>query len=291
MGTNELGVIDAVGNLPFLPSGFLPGWSTDFAEGKLHVDGTVFTHSPTADDYLRTMDRLGVERTFLISVRAGSVSDPVSFQIPLDLVADAVLAHPDRFSGLVGLDPTAGMAAVRELDHAVNDLGFIGAHSYPHWFELAPDDARYYPLYAKCVELDVPIQLQVGHCLRYSEARPLQSVGRPITLDRVACHFPELRLIGIHTGWPWIEEMIAVAYKHPNVYIATDAYAPRHWPEALRHYIDTWGSDKVIFGTDYPVLTLERALSEITALGFEDASVRKLLRDNAVAAYRLGERA
>ena len=132
------------------------------------------------------------------------------------------------------------------------ELGFVGAHLYPHWFEQAPDHAIYYPFYAKCCELDVPIQMQIGHCLRYTEQRPLRSVGRPITLDTIACHFPELKLVGIHIGWPWSEEMISVSYKHPNVYIGSDAYAPAYWPENFVRFINSWGSKKVIFGTDYP---------------------------------------
>jgi predicted TIM-barrel fold metal-dependent hydrolase len=158
---------------------------------------------------------------------------------------------------------------------------------YPHWFELSPDHRKYYPFYAKCEELGVPIQMQVGHCLRYSEERPLPSVGRPSALDTIACDFPGLKLIGIHTGWPWVEEMISVAYKHPNVYVATDAYTPRHWPASLVHFIATWGRDKVLFGTDFPVLTFQGALREIDELRLPPASAQRFLRDNAVELYNL----
>ena len=129
-------------------------------------------------------------------------------------------AYPGRFHGLAGIDPSRGdawSARVRAGDHASSD--FVGAHLYPHWFELAPDHAKYYPFYAKCCELDVPIMMQIGHCLDYQRDRVLPSVGRPITLDRVAIDFPELKLIGIHQGWPWVEEMIAICFKHNNVYM------------------------------------------------------------------------
>jgi hypothetical protein len=179
------------------------------------------------------------------------------------------------------------MHGLRELERAVKELGFIGAHLYPHWFEMAPDHARYYPIYAKCCELGIPIQMQVGHCLRYSAERPLKSVGRPITLDTIACDFPELKLIGIHIGWPWTEEMIAVAYKHPNVHIGTDAYAPKHWDEKFVRFMDSFGQDKVIFGTDYPVIDLERARTEFEELGLREGPKRKVLRDNAIRLYGL----
>jgi uncharacterized protein len=153
--------------------------------------------------------------------------------------------------------------------------------------ELPPDHARYYPFYAKCVELGIPIQLEVGQSLIYDPERPLRSVGRPITLDAVACDFPELKLVGIHIGIPWVDEMIAMAWKHPNVYIAADAYAPKHWPAQFVRYIDSYGQDKVMFGTDFPVLSFERMRSEVDALGLRPEPRRKFLRDNAIRIYGL----
>ena len=132
---------------------------------------------------LEMMDRAGIERSLLIATKTGQLGLPGSWHLPYEVVADAVQAHPDRFSGLAGLDATEGMAGVRALRHAVQEYGFVGAHFYPHWFELAPDHARWYPFYAACVELDVPVQLQVGQSLVYDSARPLRSVGRPISLD------------------------------------------------------------------------------------------------------------
>jgi predicted TIM-barrel fold metal-dependent hydrolase len=204
------------------------------------------------------------------------------------MVAGAIARHPQRFYGLAGLDPTEGMAGVRQLEHAVRNLGFIGAHFYPHWFELPPDHARWYPFYAKCVELDVPVQLQVGQSLIYTPEQRLRSVGRPIALDAVACDFPELKLVGIHVGIPWTDEMIAMAWKHPNVYIGADAHSPKYWPKSFVHYIDSYGQDKVLFGTDFPVLDFRRTRDEIEALGLRPDGKRKLLRGNALRLYKLG---
>ena len=146
------------------------------------------------------------------------------------------------------------MAQLRDLEFAVNDLGFVGAHWYPHWFGCAPDAAQIYPVYAKCCELDVPIMLQVGQNLVYSKERRLPSVARPILLDQVAIDFPELRIIGIHIGVPWTDEMIAMCWKHDNIFSAGDAYAPKHWPPQYVRYADSYGSDKILFGTDWPVI-------------------------------------
>ncbi len=241
------------------------------------------------ETYLEKMDRARIQRSLLVAVRAGDLRIKGSFEIPYDRVADICQRYPDRFSGLAGVDPTRGMQGLRDLEYAVKEYGFVGAHLYPHWFGLPPDHARYYPIYAKCCELEIPLMMQVGHCLRYQRERILPSVGRPITLDQIAIDFPELVLIGIHLGYPWTEEMISVAWKHEHVYIGSDAYAPRHWPESFVHFINTWGKDKVLFGTDWPVIDPERAIKEIDALELRPESKQKFLRDTALRLFRLPE--
>jgi len=263
-----------------------PKWTQDFYRRMFKRDVPVQA-GYSYEEMLKMMDAAGIERAFLIAAKIGQLGLSGSWHLPYETVADAVKRHPDRFYGLAGVDPTEGMTGVRALQRAVEELGFIGAHSYPHWFELPPDHARYYPFYAKCVELGIPIQLQVGQSLVYDPERPLRSVGRPITLDAVACDFPELKLIGIHIGIPWVDEMIAMAWKHPNVYIGADAYAPRHWPAQFVRYIDTYGQDKVMFGTDFPVLSFERVRREVDELGLRPEPRRKFLRDNAVRIYGL----
>jgi uncharacterized protein len=239
------------------------------------------------EEMIDQMDRAGIDIAFLIACKVGRLGLPQTWHLPYEFVSRALEKYPDRFRGLAGIDPTEGMKGVRQLESAIKDLGFIGAHLYPHWYGLAPDHAKYYPFYAKCVDLDVPIEMQVGHCLVYSKDYPLQSVGRPITLDTIACDFPELKLIGIHIGYPCTEEMISVAWKHPNVYIGSDAYAPKHWPENFVHFIDTWGQDKVLFGSDFPLLDFGRLRREVEQLKIRKESKRKFLRDNAVKVFKI----
>lgn len=264
-----------------------PGWRRDFLGAKIGVDDEILTGLPL-ERYVQRMDRAGIQMSLITASRSGSLGHPSSWHLPYEMVADAVERYPDRFRGLAGIDPTEGMEGVRRMEYGIRELGFVGAHVYPHWFELPPHHRKYYPFYAKCVELGVPIQMQVGHCLIYSKDRPLRSVGRPIYLDTIACDFPELELVGIHTGWPWVEEMISVAWKHPNVYIGSDAYAPKYWKPEFIHFIDTWGQNKVLFGTDFPVIDFERATAEIRELGLRDESREKLLWRNAAKLYGLG---
>lgn len=257
-----------------------------FYGGKIGVKSETL-RGVSHEEMLRRMDAAGIERSFLIAAKVGPLLHKSSYHVPYELVAEAVNRYPGRFYGLAGLDPTEGMDGVRQLEKAVREDGFIGAHFYPHWFELAPDHARWYPFYAKCVELDIPVQLQVGQSMLYDPSHRLRSVGRPITLDSVACDFPELKLIGIHVGIPWTDEMIAMAWKHPNVYIGTDAHSPKYWPDSFVKFINSYGQDKVIFGTDFPILDFERTRAEIDALNLRPVAKRKLMRDNVLRIYGL----
>lgn len=290
MQENESGktpVIDVVCNLltPEIVES-RPKWLQTFHTEKIGVDiGRVSGLS--VDQHVELLDAAGIDRAFLIAVKMGRKGLPVGYQMDMKYVVEAVQRHPDRFSGLIGVDPFSSLAGLREMERAVSEYGFVGAHLYPHWFEMEPDHRRYYPIYSKCAELDVPIQMQVGHCLRYTEEHPLRSVGRPILLDTIACEIPEVKLVGIHIGWPWTEEMIAVAYKHPNVYIATDAYAPKYWDEKLVHFINTFGKKKVLFGSDWPVIAHERAVREVRELGLRDESYSDLMGGNAARLYGL----
>ena len=241
----------------------------------------------TIPDYIKKMDQAGIERSLLIAVRAGDIRVPESFEVPYESVHKVCSKYPDRFSGLAGIDPFRGMQGLRDLENAVNEMGFVGAHLYPHWCELPPNHRKYYPYYAKCSELGIPIMMQVGHNLVYSRKRRLPSVGKPIYLDQVAIDFPELKLIGIHIGIPWTEEMISMCWKHENVFTAGDAYAPKYWPESYVHYANSYGQKKVLFGTDWPVIDPVRAVEEFNQLNFRESASQRILRENALEVFNL----
>ncbi len=154
----------------------------------------------------------------------------------------------------------------------------------PWLWGLPPNDRRYYPLYAECIELGIPFCLQVGHAgpLRASEP------GRPIPyLDEVALEFPELVIVGGHIGYPWTDEMISLATKYPNVYIDTSAYKPKRYPPALREYMKSHGRKKVLFGSNYPMLTPADCLAQLDDLGLDEEARRLFLGDNATRVFRL----
>ena len=263
-----------------------PDWGDDFFVGKMNAKDSLMT-GLSLDEMLERMETAGIEKAFLIAAHAGRVGMPGCYHMPYEIVARACEEYPDRFYGLAGIDPFDGMEGVRAFEDAVQNMGFIGAHLYPHLYALAPDHAKYYPFYAKCCELDVPIQMQVGQSMVYSKEYRTRSVGQPITLDAVACDLPELKLIGIHVGIPWHDEMISMAWKHENIYIGCDAHRPKYWPKSFTHYVNSYGQDKVIFGTDFPVLDFKKTTDDINEIGFKPEVRRKLMRDNAIRIYGL----
>jgi predicted TIM-barrel fold metal-dependent hydrolase len=228
---------------------------------------------------LAAMDAAGI--TFgLIAAWHG----PEGALISNDEVAAFIAAHPARLAGLASVDLRKPMLAVRELRRCVRDLGFKGLRVVPWLWELPPNDRRYYPLFAECVELGVPFCTQVGHTgpLRSSET------GRPIPyLDDVALDFPELLIVAGHIGYPWTEEMIALARKYPNVYIDTSAYTAKRYPPELVRYLLGGGRRKVMFGTNYPMISPEKALEGLAALGLDEEARALFLRGNAQRVFKV----
>jgi predicted TIM-barrel fold metal-dependent hydrolase len=140
-----------------------------------------------------------------------------------------------------------------------------------------PTDRRYYPLYAECIELDIPFCTQVGHTgpLRSSET------GRPIPyIDEVALEFPELRIVARHIGYPWAEEMVAVATKHENLFIDTSAYTVRRYPPELIRYMRGHGRSKVLFASNYPMIGAQKALEGLDDLGLDGETKALFLGGN-----------
>src|SRR3954467_4837185 len=202
-----------------------------------------------------------------------------------DEVADWVAKHPNRLAGLAAVNLTKPMDAVRELRRCVEELGFIGLRVIPWLWEAPPTDPRYYPLYAVCVELGVPFCTQVGHT---GPMRPSET-GRPIPyIDRVALDFPELTIVCGHIGYPWTEEMVAVARKHENVVIDTSAYTVRRYPPELVHFLkSSTGARKVLFGTNFPMIAHAHALDGLDELGLDAATREAFLGDNARRIFAL----
>lgn len=226
-----------------------------------------------------TMDQAGVERG-LIAAWWG----PQGPLIDNDEVAAFVGEHPQRLIGLASVDLTRPMAAVRELRRCVRQLGFRGLRIVPWLWGLPPDDRRYYPLYAECIELDVPFCLQVGHTGPLLSSEP----GRPIPyLEHVALEFPELRIVAGHIGAPWTQEILSLATKCENVFIDTSAYKATRYPADFVDFLRGRGARKVMFGSNYPMLTAAACLEGLDGLGLSPATRELFLAGNARRVFRL----
>jgi predicted TIM-barrel fold metal-dependent hydrolase len=223
------------------------------------------------------MDAAGIGKSILTGLVEGN------FAVSNDVVAEWMRAYPERFAGRCCVDPRDPVAACRELERCVTELGFGSLLVLPYAFGFPFSHRLYYPLFARCVELDVPVVTQVGHTGSLLPSEP----GRPIYLDDVALDFPDLVIVGGHIGWPWTEEMLALAWKHPNVYVDASAHLPSRYPAAYVDFIKGAGADKAIFGTDYPMLRMDRTVRAVMELGLPDEALDKFLYRNAAKVYKL----
>ncbi len=224
------------------------------------------------------MDEAGVSQS-LISAWIG----PGKVMISNDEVREFVSGFPERLSGVGSVDLSRPMQAVAEVRRCVAELGFKAIRVLPWLWELPPTDRLFYPVYAACCDQGVPFCTQIGH------TGPLMpsEVGRPIYLDRVALDFPDLTIVAGHIGYPWTDEAIAVATKHENVFIDTSAYTTKRYPRQIVDYLRTNGREKVLFGSNYPMITPAKALADLETLELDRQTSALFLGVNAKRVYRL----
>jgi uncharacterized protein len=236
----------------------------------------------TPAETVELMDRAGVA-TLMLSAWCR----PGRWLFTNDQVAEYVREFPGRFVGVAAVDLADPVAAVRELRRAVLELGFKALRVIPWLWKLPPNHALYFPLYVACIELDIPFCTQVGHTGPLMPSDP----GRPVPyLDEVALTFPSLRIVGGHIGHPWSDEMIGLAWKHDNVHIDTSAYLPRYYPPALLQFLRSYGQDKVLFGSNFPMLPLDKCVTQVRELALAPDIEAKFLHANARRVFGLSAR-
>jgi hypothetical protein len=235
------------------------------------------------DAMVRKMDDAGVDKVFITQTKMWSYRNKWMYMdTQLEDVTQYTKRYPDRFVGLAGYNPFRISESLAEIETAVKTSGFKGVYVHIYGFDIPLSDRKMYPLYAKCAELDVPVSVQVGHVL---EAMPSEH-GRPIHLDQVASDFPDLKIIGAHTGWPWVEELISVCYKWDNVYFGIDAWMPKYLkPEAIHFIGSRMGQDRCLWGTNG--LSWKESLKQVDELGLREEARKKLLRENAERLFQL----
>lgn len=189
---------------------------------------------------------------------------------------------PDRLRGLATVDLHKPMEAVRDIRKWVDGKSFVGVRVVPWLWGLPPNDRRYYPVYGACIDAGVPFCTQVGHTgpLRSSET------GRPIPyLEDVLLDFPELVVVAGHVGFPWIDELVSLTIKFPNFHVDTSAYALHRLPESFVQYLKGIGSRRVMFGTNWPMLTPAQCLEKIDELKLSAEARDAFLFGNAMRVF------
>ncbi|MDP2725041.1 MAG: amidohydrolase family protein [Syntrophales bacterium] len=280
--TDQIMAVDVM-NYPFTPEGMTKFWSSpEMKEMSQRVLGGHTPQGVAPAQFVAQMDEAGFEKVLISAVNMGSyrgkwMANNFSNREVYEMIRD----YPDRLIGMAGYDPLNIMQSLRDMETSVKEYGFKGVYAHLLGWDIRPDDRRMYPCYTKCIELNIPFSMQVGHSL---ELMPSEA-GRPIYIDKVALDFPDLKFIGSHTGWPWCEELIAMASKHRNVYMDISAHLPEYLDRSVVQFMDTRGRNKVLFGTN--AFGLERCKQQLLGMPLKDETKQKVLRDNAVKVFNL----
>ena len=281
--SDQIMAIDVM-NYPFTKEGMENFWSSmEMNEMSERVLGGHKPQGVHPAEFVAQMDEAGFEKVLISAVKMGSYRGKwMANDFTNKDVYEMIKDYPDRLLGMAGYDPTDIMQSVRDIETAVKEYGFKGVYAHLLGWDIRPDDRRMYPCYTKCVELGIPFSMQTGHSL---ELMPSEG-GRPIYIDKVALDFPELTFIASHAGWPWCEELVAMASKHRNVYMDISAHLPKYLDPAVVQFMNTRGRSKVLFGTN--AFGLKRCKDMLMEMPLKDETKQKVLRDNAVKIFKLG---
>ena len=213
--------------------------------------------------------------------------------VPNDHIAAAVRKHPDVFIGFGAIDPWLGKKAKDEIRRCAEELGLRGIgelHGARQGF--APNDPRFYPLWEEAAKHKLPVLFHTGMAGIGAGVRGgfglKMKYNRPIpNLDDIAADIPELTIIGAHPSWPWAEESLAICQHKANYFIDLSGWAPKYWPASLTQYAGTVLQNRVLFGSDWPVISVERWMSEFMELPFKPEVRQKILLDNAKKLFNI----
>lgn len=231
---------------------------------------------PSSEDYVdytvAQMDRYNIERA-MVGFLEGSAG-----------VRKAREAYPDRFLFDCHVNPNLGMEEVRRIrqlrqEGAIHAVSFFPCGNNP---QVPINDKKVYPIYATCVELDLPIFVNVG----VPGPRLPMGAQHVELVDEVCWFFPELRFVMRHGAEPWEDLAVKLMLKWPNLHYSTSAFAPRHYPRAIIDYANTRGADRIMYAGYWPMgLSLERIFRELPGVPFKDEVWPKFLRGNAARLF------
>jgi hypothetical protein len=206
------------------------------------------------------------------------------YRVETEEVADLVQRFPDCFIPFSGADPHKGSQAVAEVERAVREFGFKGVDLQPFMQQVPVDDAKYYPIYAVAEKLGVVVF--VACSAHYNPTVPMD-YQHPRRLDQVAIDFPNLKLVARHAGWPWVEELVAVAMRHANIYFELSGIRARHLSPTLLRYIDSTFAERTVWGVGHLGISLQQNVEEFLQLPLRDTTKEKVLLHNSLKLLEL----
>ena len=259
------------------------------------LDATLKPYTPAAEKFFRgavprrkmeDVARL-YEEMDIIGVLLAWDAETATGLPPLtnDEVADVVKTYPQQFIGFASVDPWKGERAIAEIERAITELGMSGAKFHPGIQAFYPNDRAFYPLYEVVAEAGLPALFHTGHSgigsglpggggirLKYSN---------PMYVDDVAVDFPELTIVLAHPSFPWQDEAISIALHKEQVFIDLSGWSPKYFPPQLVRYANTLLRNRVLFGSDYPLITPDRWLADFAEADFKDEVRPLILKENA----------
>ena len=266
--------------LPELPGYGFANYANIFKARSSKGDGKTARKGESLDSIVGRMKKANIVR--------GVVG-----RSPNTLLVKMAKEYPDRFICLAEFSAHDGMRGVRALEDLVRNHGIHGFRTSSLYTKLPASDRRYYPLYAKCVELDIPVRIYCG--MSYANDRPYD-LGHPRHIDQVCIDFPELRVVAGLGGWPWVNEMVGLLRRHPNLYTDTASHRPRHFGtpgagwEMLLQFGNTLLQDKIMIGLSRETfgVTYEDLIAEYETLPLKDSVKDKWFYENAARFFRIG---
>ncbi len=211
-----------------------------------------------------------------------------------DEVAEFAAEHSDIMIPFASVDPLRGPEAVREAKRMIDDYDVKGFKFHPQYQAYYPSDRAAYPVYEVIAEAGLPALFHSGHSGMGTGMRGGGGIrlkyGNPMDLDDVAVDFPDMPIIIAHPSWPWQDEALSVCLHKPQVYIDLSGWSPKYFPPQLVQFANTQLRHKVLFGTDYPLITPDRWLADFDTIGIREEVRPLILKENAVKLLKLGDR-
>ncbi|MGW3520297.1 amidohydrolase family protein [Streptomyces hydrogenans] len=218
---------------------------------------------------------------FTVDAESATGTPPV----PNEEIAEAAAENPDVIIPFAGVDPFKGKAAVRQIRRLVEEFGVKGFKFHPNIQAFHPNDRMAYPLYEAIEDAGAIAVFHTGQTGIGAGAPGGGGIrlkyANPMDVDDVAADFPGMRIVLAHPSFPWQDEALAVATHKPNVHIDLSGWSPKYFPPQLVRYANSLLQDKVLFGSDYPLLTPDRWLADFAGLPLKDEVRPKILKENA----------